>query len=161
MKRQQGLTMIEMIITMVVISIALVASLSSFSLIGGRSADAMIQTKSLDLAQLYLDEILAQHFDESTGNGGTPPYTGLCRITDDGESRSDYDDVDDYDAINNEQPALIDSSLSTLYGGYTVSVSVSCDGTVGANAEGSKRVQISITDPAGDTSIFASYKGNY
>ncbi|WP_320820377.1 prepilin-type N-terminal cleavage/methylation domain-containing protein [Thalassolituus sp.] len=161
MNRQHGLSMIEMIITMVVISIALVASLSSFSLIGGRSADAMIQTKSLDLAQLYLDEILAQRFDEATGNGGIPAYTGACRITDDGESRSDYDDVDDYDAISNEQPALIDSSLSTLYSGYTVSVSVSCDNTVGANTGGSKRIQITINDPTGDSSVFASFRGNY
>ena len=161
MNCQRGLSMIEMIITMLVISIALVASLNSFSLIGGRSAEAMIQTKSLDLAQLYLDEILAQRFDEATGNGGTPPYTGTCRITNDGESRSDYDDVDDYHAINNEEPALIDSSLSTLYSGYTVSVSVFCDDTVGANTNGSKRVQITINDPAGDSSVFASYRGNY
>ena len=65
-------------------------------------------------------------FDESTGVGGTPTFTG-CRITNDGENRSGYDDVDDYDAINNEVPAFVDADLAAA-SGATVSYVCFCPG---------------------------------
>src|SRR5690606_10253382 len=110
-RRQRGLTLVELVITIVVISIALYTSLQAFSYFAGRSADALNQTRMLDLAQLYLDEILAKRWDEASGAGGVPVYVGCritndgecritndgeCRITNDGECRALFDDVDDY-----------------------------------------------------------------
>ena len=92
----RGVTLIELVITIVIISVALVASLSSFSVITGRNSNVLVQSRALDLAQLYMDEVLSKNFDEATGSGGAPTYTGNCRITDDGESRDNYDDVDDF-----------------------------------------------------------------
>ena len=159
--RQRGLTLVELVITIVIVSIAIVASLTSFSVIVGRSSDALIQSRTLDLAQLYLDEILSKRFDEAAGVGGIPTFTGTCRITDDGESRADYDDVDDFDEINNESPALVDSSLAARYSNFQVSVTVSCDSSVGTGINQAKRIQLTITSPDGDQSVFAAYKGNY
>jgi len=160
-RHSRGLSMVEMIITIVIVSVALVASLRSMSVLTGRSADAMVQSRALDLAQLYFDEILTHRFDEATGEYGVPAYTGACRITYDGEARDAYDDIDDFDAIDNEAPALIDASLAANYSGFTVSVAVTCDDSIGVNAEGAKLVQISINDPLGQTSTFSVYKGNY
>lgn len=156
----RGITLIELVITIVIISLALVASLSSFSVITGRSSNVLVQSRALDLAQLYMDEILSKNFDEATGSGGTPTYTGSCRITDDGESRDNYDDVDDFNGLN-ESPATVNNNLAALYANYTVDVDVSCDGSVGANANGSKLVQITITDPIGNNSVVSAYKGNF
>lgn len=161
MLRMRGMSLVEMVITIVIISLALVASLRAFSVLTGRSADGMIQTRSLDLAQLYFDEILSRRYDEDTGTNGVPTYTGACRITDDGESRDDYDDVDDYDAITNESPDTMDASLVADYSGFLVTIDVACDNSIGTLAGGSKRVDISITDPTGDVSVFSVYKGNY
>ncbi|HBS42181.1 MAG TPA: MSHA biogenesis protein MshD [Oceanospirillales bacterium] len=162
MKRtMSGLSLVEMVMTIVIISIALVASLTAFSTLSGRTADGMIQTRTLDLAQLYIDEILNHRFDEATGAFGVPTYTGACRITNDGESRDAYDDVDDFDAINNEIPTFADSALASAYDGFRVSVSVSCDNSIGINAEGAKLIQISIVNPQNQTGVFAVYKGNY
>ena len=160
MKCERGLTLIEMVITMVIISIALVASLKSFSVLSGRSSDVMIQTRALDLAQLYIDEILSHRFDEASGIYGVPTYTGICRITDDGETRENYDDVDDFAGLF-EAPALIDSALASAYTGFSVSVSVTCDDSIGVNDEGGKLIQVMINDPLGHRSIFSVYKGNY
>ena len=158
--RLRAFTLIEMIITIVIIGLALTSGLKAFSLLAGRSSDALIQTKTLDLAQLYLDEILASRFDESSGNGGSPGYAG-CRITDDGESRAGYDDVDDYDAIDNEIPAFADASLATYYAGFSVSVSVRCDDSVGVNAGGAKRIELTIRSPDNQSSRFTAYRGNF
>ncbi len=156
----RGVTLIELVITIVIISVALVASLSSFSVITGRNSNVLVQSRALDLAQLYMDEVLSKNFDDATGSGGAPTYTGNCRITDDGESRDNYDDVDDFNGLN-ESPATINSNLAALYNNYTVTVSVSCDGSVGANTNGSKLVQITITDPIGNSSVVSAYKGNF
>lgn len=161
MKSVQGMSLVEMIITIVIVSVALVASLQAFSVLSGRSSDVMVQTRALDLAQLYIDEILSHRFDEATGVYGTPTYTGACRITDDLESREDYDDVDDFNLISNETPALIDASLAADYAGYTVSVSVTCDDSIGVNTDGAKLIQVTITDPINNNSTFSVYKGNY
>lgn len=158
--RRRAFTLIELVIVIVIISLAAVTSLKAFSLLAGRSSDALIQSRTLDLAQLYLDEILAARFDEASGNGGIPPYVG-CRITNDGESREDYDDVDDYNAINNESPALINQSLAAVYSGYLVSVTVSCDNSAGVNSNGAKRIDLYITAVDGSVSRFSAYKGNF
>jgi MSHA pilin protein MshD len=160
MKSERGLTLIEMVITMVIISIALVASLKSFSVLSGRSSDVMIQTRALDLAQLYIDEILSHRFDEASGIYGVPTYTGICRITDDGETRENYDDVDDFAGLF-EAPALIDSALASAYAGFTIKVDVKCDDSIGFKGNGGKLIQITISDPIGHSSIFSVYKGNY
>jgi len=161
MKSSKGMSLIEMILTMVIVSLALVASLRSFSLFAGRSADVLVQTRTLDLAQLYFDEILSHRFDEDSGVYGVPTYTGPCRITDDGESRENYDDVDDFNAIINEAPSLIDASLAADYAGFLVSVTVTCDDSMGTLANGGKRIDIAISNPLNTTSVFTVFKGNY
>lgn len=162
-RRQRGLTLVELVITIVVISIALYTSLQAFSYFSGRSADALNQTRMLDLAQLYLDEILAKRWDEATGSGGVPVYVG-CRITNDGESRALFDDVDDYHNLS-EPPALADPdpdpSLATLYADFTVNVQVSCDNSVGVNNNGAKRIELEIRSPQGDLARYAVYRGNF
>jgi len=159
-RKVRAFTLIEMIIAIVIIALAMVTVLKAFSLFAGRSSDAMIQTRTLDLAQLYLDEILAMRFDEETGNGGVPPYIG-CRITDDGENRVAYDDVDDYNSITNEVPAFADLSLAGSYSGYRVTVRISCDDSVGVNAGGAKRIELTIRGPDNTDSRFSVYRGNY
>ena len=161
MLRMRGMSLVEMVITIVIISVALVGSLRAFSVLTGRSADVLIQTRSADLAQLYFDEILSRRYDEATGTNGVPAYTGACRITNDGESRDNYDDVDDYYAVTNESPDTMDASLATDYSGYTVSINVVCDDSIGVNTGGAKRIEITIDDPIGATSVFSMYKGNY
>ena len=55
----------------------------------------------------------------------------------------------------------MDASLVADYSGFLVTIDVACDNSIGTLAGGSKRVDISITDPTGDVSVFSVYKGNY
>lgn len=156
----RAMTLVELVIVIVIISLAMSAGLAAFSFLTGRSSDVLIQTRMVDLAQLYADEILSKRWDEDTGNGGVPTYVG-CRITDDVENRDKYDDVDDYNGISNEAPAFADQSLAALYSGYTISVSVSCDNSVGANTNGAKRIEMVVTAVNGQQGRFAVYRGNF
>ncbi len=51
--RQQGATLMELVMTIVIIGVAIAGVVGAFSLITGRSADPLNQTRAVALAQLY------------------------------------------------------------------------------------------------------------
>ena len=111
MSKQAGITLVELVMTIVILGIA-VLSMSNMLAGGlGRSADTTLQVRTVALAQTYLDEILGKRFDENSRNSGIPP----CRASapppqqctaevsfgaDGGETRASYDDVDDYHGLD-------------------------------------------------------------
>jgi len=118
LRNQRGITLVELIVTIVVLGIALV-TLSSILGGGSRSnSDITIQVRATALAQSYLDEILGKRFDEHTRPRGVPPChvavppSRQCTAEIDfganysspvepGEnSRSRLDDVDDYHGMD-------------------------------------------------------------
>ncbi len=167
-----GFTLIELIITIVVISIALAAMLGAFSSSMSRSADPMWRNKTIKLAQLYLDEVLSKKYDENTPVGGVPAAgsSGGAALTacgslgsEAGEVRATYDDVDDYDGVTDNPPVAVNGALDASYANYTVSVVVVCDGTA-ASVNGNqhaKKIKITVMPPAQGAMDFYTYKGNY
>lgn len=106
---QSGMTIIELVVTIVILAISLTGI--TVAIQGGisRSADTTLQVRTVALAQAYLDEILGKRFDEKSRNNGIPPCRASapparqCSITlgpDGGEIRSSYDDVDDYHLLD-------------------------------------------------------------
>lgn len=162
MRTQNGATLVELVMTIVIISIAIAGVVGAFSLIAGRSADPLNQTRAVALAQLYMDEVLSRRYDDSTPPGGVPKQNGCVINTEEGQ-REDYDDVDDYNAISDAAPANADGdSLGSAYSGFSVSVSVACAGSeVGLPNEEAKRIDITITDPSSQDYLFTAYRANY
>ena len=77
--QSSGFSLIELVISMVVIGIALAALSSQLFRGAGHSADSLWQAKASLLAQAYLDEILAMRYQENSPyrrRGGGP----LCDI---------------------------------------------------------------------------------
>lgn len=170
LRRQRGVTLVELVISIVIISIAMVAVLSSFGLSVSRSADPLWQNKSLKLAQLYLDEILAKSYDHNSPLGGiphiaTPSCAGLGPETVSGtlESRAIFNDVDDYNGLVDAPPVSLIGALDASYARYAVSVAVSCDGSdVGASGNShAKKILVQVTPPDQSPIAFAAYKGNF
>lgn len=159
--RQSGATLVELVMTIVIISIAVAGVVGAFATIAGRSADPLNETRAVELAQLYLDEILTKKYDELTPEGGVPPYSGACRIgTDDSEGRDAFDDVDDYDGLTEDPTSLL--GLSTDYNEFSVAVNVTCAGSELALGQGeAKRVDVTITIPGGQDFLFTAYRVNY
>ncbi|MCG8415428.1 MAG: type II secretion system GspH family protein [Pseudomonadales bacterium] len=140
-KGQQGVTLVELIVTIVVVGIALAAVVFSVQYGTRNSADTLIQVRATALAQAYLDEILGKRYDERSRASGVPP----CRAsapparqctaegsfgTDAGEtSRNRYDDVDDYHGLregNGEATPLQDADGNTRagYDNFTIDIQV-------------------------------------
>lgn len=168
MREQRGLTLVELVITIVIISTAVAGVVGAFALISGRSADFLWQTRTAELAQLYLDEIITKRWDENTGLGGSPTVTA-CNINgpEAGENRDDYDDVDDFDTGGNPVDArdLLDG-LDAIYDDYDVAITMSCAGDElgnGLAAADAKRIDLRIIPPAGTGQpiTFTAYRANF
>ena len=159
---QSGATLIELVMTIVIIGVAVAGVVGSFSLVSGRSANSLFQTRAVELGQFYMDEILAQKYDEATPVGGVPPVSGCTINAEEGSNRSAYDDVDDYDAINSAPPQTADGTSLSGYDGFEVSVSVVCaGGEVGLPASDAKRIDLSITGPADSEFSLSAYRANF
>ena len=165
-KKQSGVTLVELVITIVVLGIALSALVSSLSQGIGQSSTPMWEGKALELQQAYLDEILAMAFDDATpvGGGEVLAADNPCTLSNEGQARTNFDDVDDYNGLNDTPPVLIDSTIDmSQYAQYQVTAGVSCAGTeVGlSNDRLAKRITVTVTAPAGVSRTVSVYKGNF
>lgn len=83
---QLGATLIELIITIVIISIALSGILSVVNLTTRHSADPMVQHQAIAIAESYLEEILLLPTADPDG----------ISI---GETRASFDNINDYNTL--------------------------------------------------------------
>ncbi len=151
-RRYQGVTLIETMVFIVVISIALVALVKVFNYSLVSSVDPIVKVRALELAQAQLDEVLARKFDENTPTGGVPACdsptgTACLGIVPD----ADFDDVGDFDGFS-------DSS----YSGYNINVSVSQAGAdLGLAANQARLIVVNVSMPGGDSLSLSSYRVNF
>ena len=161
-KKEKGFSLIELVITIVIIGIALVALSGTLFSAVGRNADPLWQAKATHLAQAYLDEILAMRYQENTALGGGA--VGSCSIDGPEEgtgvaNRSLYDDVDDYNGLT-ESADFLDTATTSSYSGYTVSIEVKCRDHVDAISDHSKLIIITITSPTNQSLIFSAFRAD-
>ena len=153
----KGFSLIELIITIVVLGVALSALTSSIFTGVGRNADPLWQSKATQLSQSYLDEILSMRYQEDSplGGGGV----GTCTLvgSEAGEtSRSLYDDVDDYNGLI-ESADFLDTTTLSNYSGYNVSIEVTCNDV----ATNSKLIAVTITSPTNQNLVFSVIRGDF
>lgn len=165
---ERGFTLVELIVTMVVISIAMLGISYVLSFAFAHQSDGLWQAKSVALAESYFEEIMARRFDETTPLGGLPPC-GTCSTVgpDSGETRAQFDDVDDYDGVDDLPPLDMDGNPRAGYAGYRVQVSVTYVSAAQVMALGldaatdAKLVRVLVTAPGQSTLVFPMLRTNY
>lgn len=139
-RAQRGVNLIELVIAIVVISIATTGVLLVFTQTVKFSADPMLEQQSAAIAEAYLDEILARPVDDP--NGGE---VGLGAV-EAGESRATFDDVKDYSTIVAESPPRDQNgAVLTDLAGYTVTVVVTPDVSIGPAGQQVPAAQVDVT----------------
>ena len=170
--RQRGFSLIELVVMIVVLSLALTGVTIAINETVKHSAKPLVHTRAMELAQAYLDEILTKRYDEHSGQGGIPrcnstdPGHRACSTTlgpDPGETRATYDDVDDYNGLDESPPRGAQGTVLSGYAGYRVRISVVYAGTgLGlTNNQGAKLITVTITSPLGTNLVFSAYRVNY
>ena len=91
--KQHGLTLIELVISIVIISVSLTGVLLIMNRTAVVSADPMIRSQVAAIAQSYMEEILL--------NAYTDPDQAETGGAEAGETRNTYDDVADYHNLLN------------------------------------------------------------
>lgn len=164
-KPQQGFTLIELVIGMLVIGIAIVMLTSMLFPQADRAASTLHRVRSAELAHSVMNEIWGKRYDQNTNaNGGTPacdsPLGNNCSTSlgpEVGESRNDFNDVDDYNGLN-ETATMLNSTqtYAAAYPNYSLSVTVAY-----GPAPNTKLVTINVTTPDNEVITYNLVRSNY
>lgn len=171
--KQQGFTLIEIIIGIVVLSISMAIILTLIVPAEQHSADQIHQIKAAELGQSMLNEIIGHAFDNNSDMAGSvwrcnetgkPACTAATALGPEaGEiNRSLFNDVDDYNGFTVHVNAA-NESLDRGYDTFKIAVVVSYDGLMLglANNNLAKRITVTITTPLGTDIAFTGYKSNF
>lgn len=149
---QDGFTLIEVIVFIVIIAVAMGALLAVFNHSVVNSVDPAVRVKALEKGQALLDEILARKYDENTPTGGVPACdssTGqpCLGISPDG----DFEDVGDYQGYADISDPRFPISVSVVNAGADV----------GLPANRARLIVVSVGMPGGSTLTLSAYKVNF
>lgn len=135
MRRQRGTTLIEMVISIVIISITVTSIMMVIFQTTSNSANPMIRTQAIAIAEAYMEEIIVQPLTDPAGGD-----TGSAEA---GETRASYDDVTDYHNLSDVTGA-VDQSGNSIAGleGYNVFVNVTSSTL---NSRPAQRIHINVT----------------
>jgi len=149
---QRGVTLIETIMFLVVMSIALLALLQTFNQSVINSVDPVVRVRALEIAQSQLDEILSRKFDENTPTGGVPACDSAAGVVCLGVTPGgDFDDVGDYDGFSdNSNP---DHPISVAV--------VNAGNELGIPLAQARRITVAVGMPGGDSVSLSAYRANF
>lgn len=147
--RCRGVTLVELIVTIVVIAAALAAVLGVVSVTAARSADNLLQTQAVMVAESYLNEILAK------------PFGSVCPAP---CTRQQMNEVGDYNDLKDvgvrDETGVAVSGLQS----FTAQVSVIAMplGTAPAvPAAQSVLITVTVTSPNGSAVVLSGYRTLY
>jgi MSHA pilin protein MshD len=145
---QRGITLIDLIITIIIIAIAVPPMVGVFITNTRNSTFGVTMARANHLASNLLEEIRSKRWDENTG-------AASATLGPDSETRATYDDVDDFHGLNETPPK--DSLGTTMSGstGFRQQVSVcyvantDLNTCLGSGTSNYKKITVTVTDPEG------------
>jgi MSHA pilin protein MshD len=141
-------TLIEILVTIVVISITGTALMSVYTHMVAKSADPIIQQQALAIAEAYMEEIRLKAFSDPDGFGG--------------ETRPDFDDIQDYNGLPLAGPVQDQNGVSVpSLSAYSVTVNVTARSFAGIAVADSMRIDVVVDHPAIDPISLSSFRVNY
>jgi MSHA pilin protein MshD len=142
-------TLIELVVAIVIVSIAAIAILAAISWTMQRGAEAAVRQQAVAVAEAYLEEILLQPIAIPTG---AAPTSNRALMSYEDEYNN-LNDTGAYDQYGNSIPNLT---------GYNVSVSVAqTTALTGITAANARQITVTVADPNGATVVLTGYRANY
>jgi len=141
---QYGLSLVELILTIVIISVALVGILSVINLTTRHNAAPIVQQQAIAIAESYLEEILLLPVTDPDGSNA-------------GESRASFDNISDYNGLINNGVIDQNGNVVTDLANYNVNVEVT-----NQTISGSTLTQVTVNVSRVNTTISLSgYRADY
>ncbi len=156
-QRQLGLSLVELIMFIVIVSVGIAGILLVMNVSVKSSADPMLRKQAVAMAEAILDEVLAKDYANPAG-GFVESTPSTC------PGRPQYDDVDDYACFSGAPATAVIFGNSTLgatsigaLSSYSATVSVAPVVVSGANM---KKVTVTVTGGAETIQLFG-YRASY
>ena len=146
--RRGGFTYVEMLISIVIIAIAVTGVLSVMNLTTGRSADPMIRQQAVAIAEAYLEEITLKPFTDPDGS-------------DTGETRPTYDDLFDYDGLDDTGAEDQEGNPIDGLEPYRVEVSVVSQDLKDIDSTDAARIDVQVTHTDVVDITLSAYRTDY
>lgn len=132
--RQRGLSLIELVLAIVIVSVGLSGVLIAFSTVARGSADPVVAQQMLAIAEEMLEEIELK------------PYTAAANAAPAACARNTYNDVLDYNGYaTSGQVCTIDGTPIASLAGYSVTVQVQAGTLVGVGVGAARRITVTVT----------------
>ena len=147
--RMRGVTLVELIVSIVIISIAVTSVLGVLSAVATNSAGAMLQQQAVSIASGYLNEVLQKSFNDPDGVGSVEA------------SRNLFDDVNDYTALPDTVVRDQNGNAIAGLGQFGVTVSVVPGNLNGLTAAQARRVDVTVTHPSIPAVMLSGYRTLY
>ena len=168
----RGLSLVELLIFIVVVSSALAGVLQVFLQSTRASADPMLRRQALSIAESLLEEVMLMPFtfcDGDDANVETATSTAGCASGADaigpeaGETRfatPQFDNVNDYHGYSMNGIVDITNTALPGLGAYSASVNVAAAalGTIAAASGDALRITVTVTGPAGTSVTLDGYR---
>jgi MSHA pilin protein MshD len=148
-----GATLVELVVSIVVISIGLAGVLLVMNRNVSSSGDPMVQHQAIAIAEAYLEEILAKEFTDPDGGETGGPEAG--------ETRGTFDDVNDYNGLVDTGARDQNNNPIAGLGGYNVGVAVVSQAWNGIPAADALLATVTVTGPGGVSITLSGYRTRY
>jgi MSHA pilin protein MshD len=184
-KREGGLTLIELVMFIVIVSVALVGVLSVLNVTTKSSADPQVRKQALSIAEGLLEEVELAHFTycdptDATVDTAKSAVLGAAGCTSIVEKSGQFapepvtsrpfDNVNDYaDSYGTAKAYTTDATGASLPGGYTATVNVVPEALNGIASDGASptttdvlRITVIVTNTHNnDTIRLDGYRTRY
>jgi MSHA pilin protein MshD len=152
-----GVTLIELTVSIMIIAISVSGTLLLVATATRHSADPMLERQAVAIADAYLEEILLRPFydpDLGAGGGSCPAPEG---------SRSLFDNVCDYDGLDDAGAQDQGGSAIPGLGAYRVRVDVDTTATLNtlSGAADVLRADVRVTHPSQIDLTLSGYRARF
>lgn len=186
MNRQRGISLIELIMSIVIIGIALTGVLQMMNLVTSHSADPLVHKQALAIAESLLEEVELMPFticdpddpnaasavvaaDCTGGAGGLndesaiigPEAAGSVGGAEGRYAAPQFDNVSDYHAFPFVPGAVVDINGNAAPPGYTAVIAVESIALGAVPAAASLRITVTVTGPDGIPIVLQGYRTRY
>ena len=154
---QSGLSLIELIVFIIIVSVGIAGILSVMNITVKSSADPMLRKQAVAMAEAVMDEVLAKDYANPTGGYTETDFTACS-------GRQQYDDVDDYACFAGAPATAVILGTNTLgassiaaLAGYSATVSVA---PVTVSGAAMKKITVTVSGGTEPITLFG-YRANY
>lgn len=146
-RRCQGVTLVELVVTIAIFAIAATAVVGALSSSEVRSSDRMLEQQAAAIATAYLEEIQQKSYLDP--NGGVEAARAL------------FDDINDYNGLVDVGARDQQGAAMAGLNQYTVTVQVVGGVLPNVAAADQRMINVTVMHPSGVTVLMSGYRTRY